>query len=122
MSRLYAIVILFSLSISHFYNSLLWLEFEAHQQYYAEEKCVLKDVEGNLCQGSCQIKAILQGDREEEPISQPSYLEESLILFEVSALEWRIPESYLGSRLNQYFEKLNIQSGILSGIWRPPRF
>ncbi len=100
---------------------MLWLEFEMHQQYYAEEKCVLKDVEGNDCQGSCQIKAILQGDTHEEPISEPSYIEESLSLFESSSFAWTTIPFFSGSRINPYFPNLNLSSGLQTGIWRPPK-
>lgn len=120
MPRITAIIFLFSLLGSSLHNTAVWLEFEWNKDYYATEKCVYKDVEGNDCQGSCQIRAILQGESH-EPAPQVQYQEESIVLISPEIFDWEIIKPQLKERKQTTYQVYNLLKGSSLGIWRPPK-
>ena len=44
---------------------MVYTSFKLQQNYIAENLCVMKDVEDNTCQGSCQLKRKLNFDKSE---------------------------------------------------------
>lgn len=119
MQRWPLILALFGLLLSHLSNTLLWLDFEAQREYYAEELCLMKEIEGNDCQGSCQIRAILEADSQESP-ALPAYQEDILLAMDFER-SWTL-EHFSGLKPELFhFNSLGLGTKSISGIWRPPR-
>lgn len=120
MSRISAFIFLFSLLGSSLHNTLVWMEFEWNKEYYATEKCVYKKVEGNDCQGSCQIRAILQGESE-NPTPIAPYQEESLTLINLDIFHWELLTPFQNEAQKAVFKVFHVLVGGELLIWRPPK-
>lgn len=123
MTRLASLILILMLFVATVHNSLLFVQFEVQQDYYASELCEQKEIEGNECQGQCQLKAILQGESQESPSAPaiPPYQEE-VLSFVGSQLNWSSQEfsdTVDNNRLKELSSK-NTQKGFMEAIWRPP--
>ncbi|QNR23267.1 hypothetical protein [Croceimicrobium hydrocarbonivorans] len=120
MRWLYAILISLGTLASSLYNSIVWMQFEVQQDYYATQLCVKKEIKDNDCQGHCQLKALLQADDEPDKPALPEYREElSLFLtdFESDQNPIEIHSLTLDYPLSN---QALLSSGALKMIWRPP--
>ncbi len=123
MTRAASLILILMLFMATVHNSLLFVQFEVQQDYYATERCEQKEIEGNDCQGQCQLKAILQGDSQDSPSAPaiPPYQEEVLYFVGVQ-LNWSSQE-FSDTVDNSHWKDLpnrNTQKGFMEAIWRPP--
>jgi len=123
MTRAASLILTLMLFMAMVHNSLLLVQFEVQQDYYATELCEQREIEGNECQGHCQLKAILQGDSQDSPNAPavPPYQEE-VLSFVGGQLNWSSKE-FSDSANNSQWKDLpnkNTQKGFMEAIWRPP--
>ena len=55
MKRIFGILVLLLFLQPQISNSLVWLNFLAHQEAIATELCIEREIEENTCQGNCQL-------------------------------------------------------------------
>ncbi len=124
MLRFSAILAAIVFMVAGMNNTLLWLQFEAKQGYYAKQLCEQKEIEGNDCQGHCQLKAILKGESSNAPSKPlaPEYQEE--VLGFMGEDDNGSLNQFLRLKHNQlcsHLATISVFKGYSLGIWRPPR-
>ncbi len=120
MQFLRTILLILAVLASSWYNSLVLALFETQQSYFASELCEQKEVEGNTCQGSCQLRALLQTKEEPEAPFAPNFTEEiSFLLFDEGNLKQPFP--FTSQPLLKFpAPEVFLAEGMKRLVWRPP--
>lgn len=125
MFRWASFILSLMLFMGSIHNSILFLQFEVQQDYYASELCEQREIEGNDCQGQCQLKAILMGEIESNstPPATPPYQEETLTFLDVhGGISLLLKGENLELKAMPIFNDQILLPGFYADIWHPPKF
>ena len=100
-------------------KTLLFVDYELREEYYARNFCIKKDIPGNCCKGSCHLSKELktQEERETRSFPAPAFKLEVVFIQEES-----IRIGHVQSERPCFHSKGTGQlcAGIFSGLLRPP--
>lgn len=120
MNTLKSILLILVVAASSCYNSLVWAFFESYQSYFATELCELKEDDQNSCQGTCQLRALLQAKEEPMEPKTPIFTEE-LDFITISLKGFTINNPHvLRKEPNPRLELDWLSDGVKRLVWRPP--
>ncbi|MCR9153205.1 MAG: hypothetical protein NXI09_03790 [Bacteroidetes bacterium] len=124
MLRPVSILLILLLFLAQSFNSMLFVQYQWHKDYYAKERCEQRYLEENDCQGFCQIKALLQEDQGSSPQPLlPNFQEEEANLFLDSSNTWQRKLVQLELEESFKLKQNNTKpfNGFLKEIWNPPQ-
>ncbi|MCB0664548.1 MAG: hypothetical protein KDC80_01945 [Saprospiraceae bacterium] len=105
-----------------FRDALVVTAFRLHQDYIAANLCLNRNLEENMCHGSCQLK-IKMDKNHESPASGLILLSEQLpITFYFQAQPHPSSYSTLLQKITPHFSGGFYFSSFLFRLFRPPRF
>lgn len=113
-------ILVFSVFLFQFSESLLFISFKINQEYIAKNLCVEKDVENSTCKGCCQLKKKLANQEKQKEQLPPTQTNKNNVDFFAQEINKTI----------QFFPFLGItKSGVtvqygkffLFRVFHPPR-
>ncbi len=118
-----AILLILLLLVQPLQLSLIYISFKINQSYIAKNLCVLKEVEGNDCQGCCQLKKKLKQTEEPESRNLPKWRVQKEIDGYCQRFHSKVTAASEArvSKQNCHLYTLALTSGKLSGVFHPPR-
>jgi len=102
-------------------KSILFLNFEMHQDYIAQNFCEKKDIPDNKCKGNCQLKKEIKEQDDRENKQGPVLTFKSEVgVFELPSFKLLFYNHCL--ELIQHLQVSFTLTGYTRGILRPPSF